>query len=113
MPMVFGREALAQRLIRKITTRPGTLPFDDWDHLCIDVRDYLLSSALPAEIQRDVARIIRQDEQVDSCRVVAALTNDGADLSIDFLVIDSEGPWTFSLTVTQAATSLIALNTNV
>lgn len=109
MPMVFGREALAQRLIRIITTRPGTLPFDDWDGRCIDVRDFLLSTATSADVERAVIRVLLLDEQVDSARVLATFTDDGATLNLEFLILDSEGPWTFSLTVSQAATSLRSL----
>ena len=107
MPLVRGREACAQRLMRRITTPKGKLTF--WPNDGIDVRDYLLSKAPASAIAQAVASECRKDEQVDEIAVNPWFSEDGRTLNIDFLVTDNEGPWKFTLEISQAKATLVSL----
>ncbi len=107
MPLVSGREALAQRLVRRITTKPGQLPF--WPDDGIDVRDALLSKRRPEDIAQEVKSECLKDEQVTNIEVDAQLSNDGRDLTIKFSVTDGDAPFTFTLLIDDAKTRLVDL----
>lgn len=107
MPMVFGREALAQRLMRRLTTRPGQLPF--WPNDGLDVRDYLLSKANISNIPGAVEAECLKDEQVEDVSVQSSISDDGRSLTLRILIEDAQGPFTFTMTVDDAQTRLVEL----
>lgn len=110
MPTVKGHEALCQRLIRRITTRRGQLPF--WPDDGYDVRDALLSKKRPHDIAAAVAAECRKDEQIQgggSINVSAELSSDGKTLTLAFEAVAGETPFTFTLLVDDAAVSLVSL----
>lgn len=112
MPTVRGNVALVHRLIRRLTTRRGQLPF--WPDDGLDVRDYLLSKRRPEDAAEEVLDEILKDEQVqrDGTRVSAELLDSGKQLKLDFEVAAGGPPFTFTLLIADAAVSLINLQKN-
>lgn len=108
MPPVSGRLALAQRLARRLTTPRGKLTF--WPNFGTDLRVYLLSNITPDKIASAAQAECLKDEQVDSCSVTVNMVA-SARIALSIEVTDNDGPWTFTLTIDQAAATLIQLQT--
>lgn len=106
MPMVSGRTALAQRLARRLTTPRGKCTF--WPNFGTDMRVFLLSNATPATIARAAQLECVKDEQVEEAAVTVTALDDGS-MTLDISITDSDGPWTFTLAIDQAANTLIQL----
>lgn len=108
MPTVSGRTALAHRLARRLTTPRGRFPF--WPDFGTDLRQYLLTKASPSQIAAAAEAECMKDEQTESVEVtVSQLDLVKRDLSIDISVTDAAGPFAFTLTITDAAATLVGL----
>lgn len=106
MPAVYGRTALVQRLIRRLSTPTGRFPF--WSpNAGFDLRDALLSKASPDFIITQVQFQCTEDEQVESC--LAVMTKQTTtEWEMDVTITDAEGPFTFTLSISQARQELSA-----
>jgi hypothetical protein len=105
MPAVAGREALVQRLVRRLTTPRGRFIF--WPNFGWDVREALLSKAQPSVVATNVQLECEKDEQVESC--VAEVTRDAAGNNfLKVTVTDADGPFEFTMTISQAGQFLNA-----
>lgn len=102
MPSVRGRTALAQRLLRRLTTPRGRFIY--WPDFGYDVRTALLSKKSPDQIGSDVEAECLKDEQVE--QVTATVSIDGTSADIQLAVTDADGEFEFTLTIGQAATTL-------
>jgi len=107
MPPVSGRTACAHRLARRLTTSRGRFPW--WPNFGTDLRQYLLGKATPQAIASAAESECLKDEQVDSVRVRAEVQNSGRRIHLAIEVTDAEGPYVFTLTITDAAATLIQL----
>jgi hypothetical protein len=108
MPEVRGRVALAHRLARRLTTPRGRFRF--WPNFGTDMRRYLLSKVPSSQISQDAAQECEKDEQVESVIVrVQHVDFDQRELSLDIEIIDAEGPFTFTMSISDARVSLIGL----
>lgn len=110
MPEVRGRVALAQRIARRLITPRGTFPF--WPNDGTDMRAFLLSKATTPQMAAAAKAECLKDEQVEDARVEAEfLTTTSVRLMI--YLEDSLGPWSFTMTIDEAAAALVALQTEV
>jgi hypothetical protein len=107
MPEVTGRTALVQRLIRRLTTQPGVLPC--WQNQGINVPSLVLSKVPLWRIRAAIETECGRDEQVGAGNARARLAQNGSGLRIDVFIRSAEGPFTFTMGVTEAAATLIAL----
>jgi hypothetical protein len=105
MPAVSGRVALAQRLCRRLTTRRGQIPW--WPEFGYDIRNALLSKQDPQRIAAEVEAECEKDEQVLDVR--AKVTIEGTSATLLLFVADADGPFEFTLTISQAAVQLSGL----
>lgn len=105
MPTVRGRLALAQRLLRRLTTPRGRFVY--WPDFGYDVRTALLSKKTPDQIGSDVEAECLKDEQVE--QVTATVTINGTGASIRLAVADADGEFEFTLTIDQARATLSEL----
>lgn len=103
-----GRTMLIQALLRRLSTRRGTLAFHpDYGS---DLREYLMESVTQDTVQRarsDVIQECEEDERVESAD--ASVTWDAANevLTIDIAVSDAVGPFDFVLSVNKLAVTLV------
>jgi hypothetical protein len=102
MPAVSGRVALAQRLARRLTMKRGQFPW--WPNDGYDIRNALLSKREPHRIAADVEEECEKDEQVEA--VKATLTVEGTNATLRLLVADADGPYEFTMTISEAKVSL-------
>ena len=107
MPLVSGRTACAHRLARRLSTPRGRFPW--WPRFGTDLRQYLLSKATPEAIASAAESECLKDEQVDSVKVRAEVQNGGRQIHLVIEVTDAAGPYVFTLTITDAAATLIEL----
>lgn len=107
MPTVSGRTALAHRLARRLTTPRGR--FKWWPKFGTDLLEFALSKAAPSAIASAAESECLKDEQVDDVTVTAELQNGGRLLHLTIEVTDAAGPFVFTLTITEAAATLIKL----
>jgi hypothetical protein len=106
MPEVSGRVALAQRLLRRLSTRQGALPY--WaDQKSLDLRDYLLSAHPPERISREVSAVCLDDEQVEQGSTEASVL--GQQVTTELQIVDAAGPFRLTLTASDAAVNLVRL----
>lgn len=111
MPSVSGRLALVQRIKILLTTRRGRVPFTSWKNRGVDLRAYLLSKQ-PASAIASAARYeIAKDEQVERVDVQATITDSGRTAKLIITVFEkpSETLFTFTMTIDEAAETLIEL----
>lgn len=109
MPTVSGRVALMHRLARRLQTQRGR--FKWWPNFGTDLRIFLLSKAPPAAIAAAADAECRKDEQVKNVTTSVEVLDSGRRLHLTIQVTDAAGPFAFTLTITQATATLIALQT--
>lgn len=107
MPPVTGGECVAHRLLRRWTTPKGF--FRRWPNSGHDVRQYLGDKQPIWRIKNALENEAAKDEQVTFCLVTPTLSDDGTFITLDGVFATKLGVFKFSMTVTQAAGSLIAL----
>jgi len=107
MPEVSGRVALAHRLARRLQTERGRIPW--WPNDGTDLRKFLLAKAAPSRIAAAAEQECLLDEQVEDAQADAQLSSDGKECSLTIVVTEAEGPFTFTLSITDAALTLVAL----
>lgn len=109
MPEVSGGECVAQRVLFAWQTPKGFFKWPGWQNRGCDARQALLDKAPLWPLKIQLEEEAKQDEQVDNCVVTPTLSDDGTFLYLDGLLFTKFGVFTFSMTITQAAGQLIAL----
>jgi hypothetical protein len=102
-----GYLALACRLIRRLKTPRGFLPF--WPNFGNDLKRYSLSKIPSWQIARDVIDELGKDEQVKEVIATPIYADQGRTIHLDVFVRAEVGTFTFSMTATDAAAMLISL----
>ena len=74
-----------------------------------DLRQYLLSHARPSDIAQAAKAECLKDEQVEDVTITVEVLDDGRQLKLTLGVTDAAGPFTFTMDITQAATTLVGL----
>jgi phage baseplate assembly protein W len=107
MPKVSGETALMQSLARRLQTPRGRVPW--WPNYGTDIRNMLLSKVSPYQIVSSAIRECSKDERVENVDATATITNGGRTLVLGISVTTAAGPFDFTMTITEAAESLIEL----
>lgn len=107
MPTVRGRTALAHRLARRLQTPRGRFQF--WPNFGTDLRQYLLSKTSPTVIASAVESECLKDEQVEDVSCLVDVQDGGRSMVVTVEVDDADGPFVFTLEISQASATLITL----
>lgn len=108
MPEVSGRTALAQCLGRRLTSQRGRFWY--WPNFGTDLRKYLLTKADPGRIASDAEDECMKDERVESVEVsVTSIDFDTKEMILTIAVVDAAGPFTFTMSITEAKATLVEL----
>jgi len=106
--VVTGRRLLAEAIVRRITTPRGRL-IDDPNY-GIDVREWLLDSVTPSDLQRLPAVVdaeIQQDERIVGS-TTTAIYNAGV-LTLSITLDPGESPFTLTLAVSELTVELLSV----
>jgi phage baseplate assembly protein W len=95
MGLVSGRTALAQAIIRRLTTQTGSLP--DFQNYGFDLSQLIGTTYSKSQIRHAVASQVLLEEEVDDCTVDAEVTDTTVKLSI--AILDGEGPFDLTISV--------------
>lgn len=106
MPVVSGETALVQRLARRLQTQRGQIPW--WPDYGFDCRVALLAHMRPQQIALMASRECEKDEQVQRCDAVANVSDTGV-LTLTVTAYSKDGPFRFTMTISEAADTLIEL----
>jgi hypothetical protein len=107
MPTVRGRTALLHRLARRLRTRRGRIPW--WPDFGTDLRDFLLAKSPATRIAAAAVAECRKDEQVAGAYALNLSTgSDGKTVFLTLGIEDGEGPFRFTLSITEAALTLVS-----
>ena len=112
MAEVTGYTALAHRLMRGLWTPEDKCPWwPAWRGT--DIRRFLLSKISPRIIEAVIRKQCLKDEQVRTCKATASeIDFDTRTMTVTVAVVAEDiGPFTFSMSVTQAAIDLVDLQT--
>jgi hypothetical protein len=109
MPEVYGQLALSQRLLRRLTCRKGFFPW--WPNEGIDIRDYLLSKIPLWRIKNDVDDQCAREEQIEYANSTPSYLENNRVLNLKVDLVSGIGNFSFTMTATEAAARLIALQT--
>lgn len=107
MPEVSGMLALAQRLLRRITTPKGFFPW--WPNEGINIHEYILTKVPTWRIKSDVESECLRDEQVETIIATPEYRDGGKSIYLELFVVSKVGNFNFTMTATEASASLIAL----
>jgi hypothetical protein len=107
MGTVSGRTALIHRLCVRLQTERGRFPW--WKNFGTDIAQFLNSKTRPSAIASAAASECLKDEQVEECTAVAEVGDSGRSMRLTLTVFDSDGPFKFTLEITQASLTLIEL----
>jgi len=107
MPAASGGEAVAQRLLRRWTTPYGF--FRRWSSFGHDARQYIGDKQPLWRAKAGLENEAKKDEQVASILVIPTLEQDGTFLRLDGMFATKGGVFKFTMGITEAAGSLIAL----
>lgn len=104
---VSGVVALVQRLYRRLTTPTGMFPW--WPNEGYDCRDALLSKTPLWKIKTAIESQCTRDEQCISAVATLVKSADGKTMNITVAIKTEEGDYAFTMQITEAASTLIAL----
>lgn len=107
MPEIRGRTALAHRLARRWTCPRGRIPW--LPNHGTDLRQFMLTHASPSAIAQAAKAEALKDEQVEDIQIAVEVLDSGRQLELRPEVTDADGPFTFTLTITEATLTLIGL----
>lgn len=107
MPTIRGTVALVHRLCLRLSTPRGR--FKWWPNFGTNMAQYLLSKIPPTQIAAAAIAECKKDEQVKQATCTATLSDGGRRLQLELQIVASSGPFTFSLSITQAKLELISL----
>lgn len=107
MPKVSGRLALLGRLSVRLQTPRGR--FIWWPNFGTDIAQYLLSKQTPRAIAAAAQSECLKDEQVQQAVVTATVEDNGRRIRLAIVIVDSAGPFSFTLDITQARLDLVSL----
>lgn len=106
---VFGRRALAEALVRRwITDRGGLI---DDPNYGTNLTDYINDDMSPEDLammQADAEAEAHKDERVLDISSTASIS-DTDELNIAFLIVDAEGPFTLTLSVSEVTVALLTV----
>lgn len=113
---VAGRRAVAEALVRRLTTPRGGLatidPSPEAAEYGFDIRQYVNAKIGPAEITAAEAAIANEcakDERVESCVATLTFVRETGKLTISLEVTLSTGPFTLVLGVTELTVEILEL----
>jgi hypothetical protein len=116
MPKVMGATALVHRLMVRLQTPRGRFSWTTsggktagWPNFGTDMRQFLLSKVPPSAVATAAQLECAKDEQVQQANVDAELSNSGRQINLRIRIVTSNGPFAFSLSITQARLDLIDL----
>lgn len=111
MPMVSGEVALCQRLARRLSTPRGRLTPIGWPNYGTDLLSMLLSNVTPEEMARRARVECEKDEQVRQANVLVQYLDTGGvrRARVDIMPVTADGPFPFTMTISEAAETLIEL----
>jgi hypothetical protein len=111
MSEVTGRTLLAQSLVRRQTTPPGSVI--DSPNDCLDVRGWVSAGATQQQLNALAGNLkseLLKDERVTAVTVTVSFNQATMTLTIDEQVTSSYGPFTLTLAVSQVTLSLLIEN---
>lgn len=103
-----GRAVLAESLVRRQTTRRGSVI--DAPNDCFDIRDWLSSEMIPTKLSqlRGTLRAeLEKDERVKIATVTMAYNEQSKTLTITEAIDSTSGPFKLTLSVTDLTISLL------
>jgi hypothetical protein len=109
MRVVTGNEALMHRLARALQTPRGRFPFAAWRNRGTDLRQFLLSKVPPWRIARAASAECELDEQVERAQARIEVLDGGRRLRVLIQVETAEGTFAFTMTMAEAAATLVEL----
>lgn len=108
MPAISGRVAHAHCLARRLITPRGRFRF--WPNFGTDLRRYLLSKVPVSVIAADAAQECEKDERTESASVeVTHVDFDSRELDIKITIVDAQGPFEFTMSISDARVNLIGM----
>lgn len=102
-----GYVALACRLVARLRTPRGFFPW--WPTFGLNIRKYSLSKTPTWQMAHEVSEQLKLDEQVKDVVVTPSLSDQGRAVRFDVLVQAEVGVFTFTMSATEAAATLIGL----
>lgn len=102
-----GYVALACRLVRRLQTPRGFFPF--WPNFGLNIRKYSLSKTPTWQMAHEIESELKKDEQVKDVVVTPTVSDQGRAVRFDVMVQAEVGAFTFTMSVTEAAATLISL----
>lgn len=107
-----GRQVLAERLVRRVTTPRGSV--EDVPNECFDIRDWL-SKEFNAQTMSQLRATVRQemlnDVGVIDCSVQVAFDNAAKKLTVRISVRSSEGNFVLTVNISQLTLDLLVTDT--
>lgn len=103
LSLVSGRRALAESILRRLSTRRGTL-LDDPSY-GDDMRLLIGKPVDESEIEQRVLAQAFADERVRDAQAVVSLL--GEDISIQLTIFDREGPFQFVVAISRVTVDLL------
>jgi len=103
-----GRRALAEAILRRLTTPHGSL-FYDFDY-GLDLRAFIGALAPPTgSLEMKVRTEVEKDERVESVEVEATFISET--LTVRLTVTDRNGPFNLTIAVSSLTVELLVENT--
>lgn len=116
MPTVSGRMNLGLALLRRLTTPNGRFSWLDldgvtvrgWPEYGLDLRGFILSKTNADTIARAAEGECAKDERVHAVTATAVYTAANA-IALTLEITDEDGPFVLTLSISDAAATLVSL----
>jgi hypothetical protein len=102
LSIVGGRLGLAQSLLRRLTTRKGTL-LDDPSY-GYDLRMLIGAAVTRSEVEQGVSAQVLADERVRDAQVQVTV---GETIRVDIRIVDSQGPFRLVLAASDLSVEIL------
>jgi len=102
-----GYVALACRLVARLQTPRGFFPW--WPKFGNDLRRYSLSKVPTWQMAHEITEQLKQEQQVKDVVVLPTLGDGGRSVHFSITVQAEVGAFSFTMTATEAAATLVGL----
>jgi len=112
LSVVTGRRALAEAVGRRYVTPAGTHPDDPF--YGYDLSEAVGSGTPPEEIEQHALAQARAEEEIEEASAVTEITGAIGEQTLEMLItlVDSAGPFTFTVTIDADLTLSILLGSS-
>lgn len=100
-----GRPALADAIMRRLTTERGGLP--DYPDYGFDISSLIGTIIEPSSVAQRVLAQVRAEQEVDRASLDIETSSDNTEITLKLKIVSGQGPWPLTIQVSDLGVTAI------